>query len=101
MRKNVLSALIASAFAFGGVAHAGLVLDLNGASGGGEINADALDWAQTSFLARGGVSAIGAFGLSSGTCPAGVCEFDVMIHARLTGFTPAGGGAGAFPLGFG
>ena len=101
MRKNVLSALIASAFAFGGVAHAGLVLDLNGASGGGEINADALDWAQTSFLARGGVSAIGAFGLSSGTCPAGVCEFDVMTHARLTGFTPAGGGAGAFPLGFG
>lgn len=101
MRKNILGALIASAFAVGGTAHAGLVLDLNGAAPGFVINADALDWAQTSFLARGGVNAIGAFGLSGGTCPGTICEFDVMTHARLTGFTQAGGGAGAFPLGFG
>lgn len=105
MRKNLLSALVASAFAVGGAAHAGLIIDLDGAATGNPayvINADALDWAQTSFLARGGVSAIGAFGLSGGACPNGVCEFDVMTHATLTGYTPTGTNApGAFPLGFG
>ena len=61
MRKNVLGALISSAFAFSGAAHAGLVLDLNGSLAGGVITADALDWAPTSFLAKGGNSAISAF----------------------------------------
>jgi len=104
MRKNILGALVASAFAIGGAAHAGLMISLDGSgSAATTINADALDWAQTSFLARGGVTAIGVFGATGGSCPIsfGGCEFDVMTHARLTGFTPVGGGAGAFPLGFG
>lgn len=104
MRKNLLSALVASAFAAGGVAHAGLIIDLDGAATGNPayvINADALDWSQTSFLARGGVSAIGAFAQSGGACAGTSCEFDVLTHAKLTGFTKAGGGQGDFPLGFG
>ena len=77
MRKNILGALIASAFAIGGTAHAGLIIDLDGTTTNNPafvINADALDWAQTSFLARGGVSAIGAFQLTGGACPFNFCE---------------------------
>ena len=103
MRKNILGALVASAFAIGGAAHAGLMINLDGGGPANTINASALDWAQTTFLARGGVTAIGVFGATNGSCPIsfGGCEFDVLTHARLTGFTQAGGGAGAFPLGFG
>lgn len=93
MRKNILGALIASAFAVGGTAHAGLTLDINGAAGGGLITADALDWAPTSFLARGGNTAIGNFVTSGGACTAD-CTFEVLTHAKLTGFDPVG------PLGF-
>ena len=99
MRKNILGALIASAFAVGGTAHAGLTLDLNGAAAGGLITADALDWAPTSFLARGGNTAIRNF---AGAASAGAtcaqaqvdCTFEVLTHAKLTGFDPVG------PLGF-
>ena len=91
MRKNLLGALIASAFAFGGSAHAGLILDLNGGLANGVIVADALDWAPTSFLARGGNSAITSF--ANGTCATISCEFTVLTHAKLSGYAPAGGGA--------
>jgi hypothetical protein len=102
MRKNFLGALIASAFAFGGTAHAGLVLDLNGAAAGGVITADALDWAPTSFLARGGNAAIAAFATTGGTCAGLNCSFEVMTHARLTGYSPsAGGGFIGLPGGVG
>lgn len=105
MRKNILGALIVSAFAVGGAAHAGLVIDLNGVASGGVITADALDWAPTSFLARGGAAAIGAFGAAQGggaACTTTSCSFDVLTHARLTGYTPsAGGGSIGTPTGVG
>ena len=97
MRKNILGALITSAFALGGTAHAGLVLDLNGAAGGGLITADALDWAPTSFLARGGNTAIGNFAGAAErgfTCAQAQlnCSFEVLTHARLSGYSPSSGG---------
>lgn len=102
MRKTVLGAIVASALTFGGSAQAGLTLDLNGAAAGGVITADALDWAPTSFLARGGNTAIGVFLGTGGACPAGSCEFEVLTHARLTGYSPsAGGGFLGLPAGVG
>lgn len=94
MRKTILSALVGSAFAFAGTAHAGLMLDLDGGNAvGGVINAAALDWAPTSFLARGGNSAITSF--SKGTCATVSCEFDVLTHAKLTAYKPEGSGPGS------
>lgn len=104
MRKNILGALIASAFALGGTAHAGLVLDLNGAAAGGVIIADALDWAPTSFLARGGNTAIAAFAGTGGACAlvGANCTFEVLTHARLSGYSPSsGGGFIGLPTGVG
>lgn len=112
MRKNILGALIASAFALGGTAHAGLLIDLNGAAAnvpGTLIDADALDWAQTSFLARGGTTAIANFLFASDprngvTCatPGIKCSFDVMTHARLTNYTESvSGTTPGLPFGFG
>jgi len=89
MRKKILGALIASAFAVGGTAHAGLMLDLNGtALPGGQINAIGLDWAPTSFLARGGNTAIGTFVATNGGCAAvgQDCSFEVLTHAKLSGY---------------
>jgi hypothetical protein len=102
MRKSLMATLIGGAFAFSGQAHAGLTLDLNGAAGGGVIQATALDWSQTSFLAQGGNTAIAAFALSGGACPNNLCSFEVLTHAKLTGYTPVGGGAPvSLPGGFG
>ncbi len=85
MRKTLLSALVASAFALGGSAFAGpLTLDLTGM--GNVITADSLDWAPTSFLAKGGVAAITAF--SNGATGAAL-NFDVLTHAKLTGYANA------------
>lgn len=102
MRKNILGALITSAFALGGTAHAGLVIDLNGAAAGGVITADALDWAPTSFLARGGNTAISAFARSNGACVVvgGVnpCAFEVLTHAKLNGYAPSGSDPSFFAL---
>jgi len=102
MRKTLIAGLIGSAFALGGTAQASLVFDLNGTLPGGVITADAFDWAQTSFLAKGGNTAIANF--VAGTCGTGGvgCQFDVLTHARLTGYTPSGGGGSiALPGGFG
>ena len=98
MRKSMISALIGSVFALGS-AHAGLMLDLNGGAAGGQINASALDWFQTSFLALGGNTAINKFAMSGGTCPVPAdCTFDVLTHAKLTGFTDAASGtSGSLP----
>jgi len=102
MRKSILGALISSAFALSGTAHAGLVLDLNGSLAGGVIEADALDWSPTSFLAKGGNTAINNFVGTGGACGGGACEFDVLTHARLTGYSPTGGGGSiGIPGGFG
>lgn len=92
MRKTLISALVASAFAVTGSAHAGLLLDLDGANAaGGVINANALDWAPTSFLALGGNAAISSF--ASGSCATVSCEFQVQTHAKLTGFRAEGASA--------
>jgi hypothetical protein len=90
MRKTILSVAVAGALTFGGAAHAGLTLDLNGGAAGGVITADALDWAPTSFLAQGGNSAITAF--ESGACAntPTACQFDVLTMAKLTGYLPTG-----------
>jgi len=74
-------------------------MDLNGSAAGGQIEADALDWSQTSFLAMGGNTAISNF-INTG-CRLS-CEFDVLTHARLTGYTPTGGGGSiGLPAGIG
>lgn len=86
MKKSLLGLLIGSAFAFSGTAHAGLVLDLNGSLPGGVIEADALDWAPTSFLAKGGNTAIQNYVAGGG----GSTEFEVLTHAKLTAYKPTG-----------
>jgi hypothetical protein len=96
MRKTLMAALIGGAFAFGGQAHAGLTLDLNGSAAGGVIFADALDWAPTSFLAQGGNRAIANFqsqATNPNACDNGACSFEVLTHAKLTAYAPAGGGS--------
>lgn len=95
MRKTLLSALIAGALGVGGAAHAGLTFDLNGSLAGGVIQADAFDWAPTSFLAINGNIAIqnfvGARNAGATCAQAGLnCSFDVLTHAKLTGYKPAG-----------
>lgn len=101
MRKTILGALVASAFAFGGQAHAALTLDLNGAAPGGVINATALDWAPTSFLAKGGNTAISNF--ANGRCGTdnSGCVFDVYTHAKLIGYIDANGVATGLDNSFG
>jgi len=102
MRKSILAVAATAALAASGAAHAGLVMDLNGAAAGGVIEADALDWSQTSFLAKGGNAAIANFIGSGGTCATVSCEFDVLTHARLTGYSPTGGGGSiGLPAGIG
>jgi len=106
MRKNIIGALIASAFAVSGTAHAGLLLDLNGSAFGGGIEADALDWAPTSFLARGGITAIAAFNSGAGSganCGVGGvnCLFEVLTHAVLTTYTQTGTGLNLSAQAFG
>jgi len=101
MRKNLLGALIASAFAFGGSAHAGLAFDLNGSAAGGGINATAFDWTTTSFLARGGNTAIGNFVGASGNCALVNCTFEVLTHAVMTSYTDTATGLAQSALGFG
>lgn len=96
MRRSTLGALIAGAFIVAGSAHAGLVLDLNGAAAGGVIQADALDWAPTSFLALGGNTAIANFAAGKGPT-----TFDVLTHAKLTGYKPTGGATYTGLPGFG
>ena len=91
MRKSKIGALVASAFVLCGTAHAGLKFDLNGIlNPGGDIVADALDWAPTSFLALGGNSAIASF-LADPKCPTASCTFDVLTHAKLIAYKPVGG----------
>lgn len=89
MRKRTLNAIVAAIAVFSGAANAGLLIDLNGTSPGGVIDAVALDWAQTSFLAKGGNAAVGAF--ASDPTNTNSHLFEVLTHARLTGYTPAGG----------
>jgi hypothetical protein len=52
----------------------------------GAINAASLDWAETSFLAQGGISAIGAFQQTQGACPSNACDFNVFTHGKVTGY---------------
>lgn len=89
MRKSILGALITSAFAIAGPAHAGLILDLDGAGGVPAVEVTALDWSQTSFLAQGANAAIAAF---AGGATGSTTEFQVYTHAKLTGYTLASGG---------
>ena len=87
MRKTLLSALVASAFALGGSAFAGpLTLDLTGS--GNVISADSLDWSPTSFLARGGVAAISAFDAGA---TGDAVKFNVLTHAKLVGYSNSAG----------
>ncbi len=95
MRKTLLNGLIAAAFAVAGSAQAApLIFSLDG-SGGNVITATALDWAQTSFLALGGNAAITSFA-TGGTAT----TFDVLTHAKLTGYTDSAGNSVAGLGGF-
>ena len=101
MRKTLMSALVASAIAASSAAMAGpLTFDLNGSAAGGPIIASSLDWAQTSFLALGGATAISnkvsndMFGTALST------RFDVLTHAKLTGYNDGAGVTRSLPGGF-
>ena len=96
MRKTVLNGLIAGAFALaGGLAHAGpLVFSLDG--GGNTITATSLDWAQTSFLALGGNAAITNFVTGNG----GPTTFDVLTHAKMSGYNDQFGVTHSLPSSF-
>lgn len=99
MRKTLLNTLVTAALAMSGTAHAGLTFDLNGAAAGGVINATSFDWDPTSALYMGGNAAIagwlrdfdGSDGSTAGVVN-GVHAFDVLTHARLTGYTDANTG---------
>ena len=96
MRKTLLSAFVASAFAVSGSAIAApLIFDLNGAAAGGQITALSLDWAQTSFLALGGARAI-----ANAVVGTGSTTFDVLTHAKLTGYNDGAGVTQSLPGGF-
>lgn len=93
MRKTLMAGVIASVFALAGTASAApLILDLNGAAPGGAIVATALDWTQTSFLAKGGNQAVANFLSGSGST-----TFDVYTHAKLVGYTDAAGVSHSLP----
>lgn len=93
MRKTLMASLIAGSFAMAGAASAApLILDLNGAAAGGLITATALDWTQTSFLAKGGNQAVANF--ISGV---GSTTFDVYTHAKLVGYTDENGVSHSLP----
>ena len=96
MRKTVLNGLIAGAFALaGGLAHAGpLVFSLDGV--GNTITATSLDWAQTSFLALGGNAAITNFVTGNG----GPTTFDVLTHAKMSGYNDQFGVTHSLPSSF-
>jgi len=105
MRKTLLNGLIAAAFAVAGSAQAGpLSFSLDG-SGGNVITATALDWSQTSFLALGGNQAITnkvLNDLNVGGINNRSTTFDVLTHAKLTGYNNAAGVTVAgLPAGFG
>ena len=97
MRNTTLSALVAGAFAVGSSAYAGpLTFDLDGpGTPGNVITAQSLDWAQTSFLAMGGNTAINNF--AAGTGPT---TFDVLTHAKLTAYNDAAGVTHSLPSSF-
>lgn len=96
MRKTLMSALVASAFAAsGGAIAAPLTFDLNGAAAGGQIVASSLDWAQTSFLALGGATAI-----ANAVAGIGPRTFDVLTHAKLTGYNDGAGVTRSLPGSF-
>lgn len=93
MRKTLMAGVIASLFALGGTASAApLILDLNGAAPGGTITATALDWTQTSFLAKGGNQAVANFLSGSGST-----LFDIYTHAKLVGYTDESGVSRSLP----
>ena len=97
MRKTLLSALVAGAFAFGASAQAGpLTFDLDGNGPANVITALSLDWSPTSFLALNGVRAIRNFDAGLG----GPVDFDVLTHAKLTGYVDAFGVSRSLPGSF-
>lgn len=98
MRKTLMAGVIASVFALAGTASAApLILDLNGAAPGGTIVATALDWTQTSFLAKGGNQAIANFVTNATFGTSLSTTFDVYTHAKLTAYTDASGTSLSLP----
>jgi hypothetical protein len=87
-KRLALNALLA--LGFSGAGHAGVLFNSNGTG-----TAGAFDWAQTSFVAVGGNTAVNNF---QNGCAAS-CEFTVYTQARLNGTnsqanvsnTPGGG----------
>lgn len=95
MRKTLLSTLVAGTLAVASSASAApLLFDFDGSGGTDAVSVTAFDWAPTSFLAIGGNAAIAAY-LADAAANGGVAQnrhtFDVLTHARMVGFNPAGG----------
>ena len=90
MRKTLLASLIASLLAAAGSANAALTFDLDGTGSAAPISVNAFDWAPTSFLALNGAIA------TSAANPVGQ-TFDVLSHAKLTGYTDGNNVARSLP----
>jgi hypothetical protein len=99
MKNKFVSLVAAVSMGAAFSAQSALTFDPDGPGPLGAIsNVGSFDWAPTTFLALGGVDAITAFNSSAGTCPAGSCDFDVLVSATMVGIfdtnannvTPAG-----------
>ena len=90
--KKAIVAAVAVALGFGmsAGAQAGPAL-FDTHSSDGVLAITNLDWAQTSFLAQGGNTAISNHILSGGACPANSCDFTLLTHATLGAFQNPGG----------
>lgn len=88
-RRLVLGAGMSLALAFSASGHAAL-LNLNGNS----VTIDGLDWAASSLLGQGAVTATNNFLSSGGACQGGSCNFTAFTHSVLQGATLGGNPVG-------
>jgi hypothetical protein len=83
-KRLALNAMLA--LGFSGAGHAGVLFNPNGTGPSGAIDVGTFDWAQTSFVAVGGDTAVTNF--QNGCAQS--CEFTVYTQARLNGTNDQG-----------
>lgn len=92
MKAKTLYAMLALALGASGTAQAGLTFDYNGPAAGGLLtDVGAFDWAPTSFLAKGGRTALRNFLATSGECDNLSCELNAYTHAKMIGIFDVNG----------
>lgn len=85
MKQKILYAVMALTLGASGAAQAGLSFDYNGSDPGGLIDVGSFDWGPTSFVAKGGRTALANFLATQGECDTASCAFDAYTHATLIG----------------